>query len=279
MPARAAWRGFLRIRQLAVPVRAFTACRSTPDIALHQLHVGCGERVRQQRFCPVHGPVTSEEIGSGFEHEPGRCLPLDANDLVELQPPDEKGIDVDCFVPSSRIDPVHHSGRTYYLVPDGPMGQRPFGVLRDGLADCDRHGVARVVLSRREQLVIVRPLSRVLAMTVLEYAERVREVADYESDVGLHETGSAERELISNLIATMTDSELDLAAYRDPNVAGLVDLVERRLAQLGFERTGDDTEGDEARLIAALRASLAETGRSASANGGPLPARTGGVAS
>uniref|UniRef100_A0A7C2P4G0 Ku domain-containing protein n=1 Tax=Schlesneria paludicola TaxID=360056 RepID=A0A7C2P4G0_9PLAN len=262
MPARAAWKGFLHVNQLQVPVKAFTACSTQPEIALNQLHRGCGERIQQHKVCPVHGPLTADDIISGYQYAEGRFLPLEAADLEPLLPEDQKAITVDAFVSSTQIDPVYHSGRTYYVVPDGPPGQRPFCVLRDGLRQRDRHGVARVVMSGRELLVVLRPLGRLVAMTVLEYPQRVRSSLDYEGEVAGLTVSEAEQQLIRQLMDAMTDGDLDLTRYRDRYIDGLNALIERRLADVAPlpENGSLRVEADEANLVAALRASLAAAG-------------------
>ena len=104
MPARAAWKGFLQIRQLQVPVKIFSAASTQPEIPLNQLHGGCGQRIRQLKVCPVHGTVPTEGIVSGYQFAEGRYLPLAAEELAALEPEDGKAISVDCFVRSREID-------------------------------------------------------------------------------------------------------------------------------------------------------------------------------
>lgn len=268
MPARAAWKGFLQIRQLQVPVKAFTAASTQPEIPLNQLHDGCGQRIRQIKVCPVHGAITTEDIVSGYEFAEGRYLPLAADDLAALQAEDCKAISVDCFLPSREIDPVYHSGRTYYVVPDGPPGQRPFSVLRDGMRAADREGVSRVVMAHRELLVLLRPYGRLIAMTVLEFPQRIRASTEYEGEVSPIVPGAGELQLVGQLIEALGDREFELSRYRDRYVEGLNRLIERRLAEGDFaaegqplsETTSSFEQTDEATLIAALRASLAAAG-------------------
>jgi len=265
MPARAAWKGFLQIHQLQVPVKAFTATATQPEIVLHQLHADCGQRIRQLKTCPVHGGLTSESIVSGYECSDGCFLSIDAADLEALQPEDGKAITVDCFVESAVVDPVYHSGRTYYLVPDGPPSQRPFGVLRDGMRAGDRSAVSRVVMARRELLVLLRPMGRLIAMTVLDYPQRVRPAEDYESEVAAVTPGEQEQALIRQLIDALSDPDFDLARYSNPYIDGLTKLIERRLASanpIGASEQAPLGEpvADEAELIAALRATLAAAG-------------------
>lgn len=268
MPARAAWKGFLNIHQLQVPVKAFTAVSSQPEIALNQLHLGCGARVRQLKVCPIHGELTAAEIGAGYEFAEGQYLPLAADELQSLQAADTKEIAVDCFVAPETIDAAYHSGRTYYVVPDGPPGQRPFQVVRAGLLQSGRIGVSRLVINHREQLVLLRPLGRLLALTVLEYPQRVRSPDEYAGEVTDVAISPREQELALQLIGALTPTEFDLSRYRDRYIDGLSDLIERKLADssrevlpaaAGVASDGADAE-DDAALVAALRASLTAAG-------------------
>lgn len=259
MPARAAWKGFLQVSQLQIPVKAFTATSTQPEIALNQLHRDCGQRIRQTRQCPVHGELIMDDIVSGYEHAEGQYLPLDPNDLAALQAEDSKAIAVDCFVSSREIDAVYHSGRTYYVVPDGPPGQRPFGVLREGMRQTDRHAVSRIVVNHRELLVLLRPHGRLIAMTVLEYPQKVRSSTEYEGEVATIHPGAGEQQLIGQLIEALTDSAFDLTRYRDRYTDQLEALIQQRLADAAPPEAARE-ESDEAALVAALRASLSVAG-------------------
>lgn len=260
MPARAAWKGYLHVNQLAVPVRAFTACRTTPEIALNQLHRGCGQRIRQRKFCPTHGSVESVDIVSGFEYAHDQFLPLESEDLDALLPEDGKAITVSSFVDREAIDPVYYSGRSYYMVPDAPPGQRPFCVLRDGMAKLGRSALATVVIGRKELLVTLRPAYRLITMMVLEYPQRLRMAAEYEAEVTGLTTGPVEQQLISQLIEAMTDPSPDLTTFRDCYMDGLHQLIERRLGEQALATrpsSADEAPQEEQDLVAALRASLA----------------------
>lgn len=259
MPARAAWKGFLQISQLHIPVKAFTATSTQPEISLNQLHRDCGQRIRQTKQCPTHGELTTDAIVPGYEHAEGQYLPLDPDDIAALQPDDSKAIAVDCFVSSREIDAVYHSGRTYYLVPDGPPGQRPFGVLREGMLHSDRHAVSRIVVSHRELLVLLRPHGRLIAMTVLEYPQKVRSSVEYEGEVATVTPGAGEQQLIGQLIDALTDREFELTRYRDRYIDGLDALIQQRLAEASPPEANNE-EPDEAAMVAALRASLTVAG-------------------
>lgn len=272
MPARAAWKGFLNVHQLSIPVRAFTAVRTDPEVTLHQLHRGCGKRIRQPRLCPEHGEVTSDDIVSGYEYQTDCHVIVERESLDALLPEDNKAIRVDCFVDRETIDAVYHSGRTYYTVPESPTAQRAFCVLRDGMRQTARHAVAQVVINRREHLVVLRPLSRLVAMTVLEYPQRVRPVEEYEGEVLSVTAQANELQLIGELIAAMTDPDFDLTKYRDRYTDDLSTLLQQLIGAAEPTPAAVPEEAAPSAIEELLRSSLA-----AALSRTPIAAPTSGL--
>jgi hypothetical protein len=48
---RASWCGQLRIGDLCVPVKAYSAIATPPETPLRQLHTGCGQRIEYDQEC------------------------------------------------------------------------------------------------------------------------------------------------------------------------------------------------------------------------------------
>jgi len=262
MPTRSEWKGFLQISQLQFAVKAFSSCSREPDITFNQLHRDCGERIRQQKICPVHGPIESDAIISGYQVAEDQYIPFEPDEINDLKPDSNKAIAVECFIDSQAIDPVFHTGRTLYLVPSGPPDQRPFGVMREGMRGLGRHAFSRIVISGREQQVLLRPYGKLLAMTFVEYAQRVRKTSDYESEVATVVPGESELGIARQLIETMSDQKFDLERYRDEYMDRLTSLIEQRVAAADLMNKPEPTHGanDDDAFIAVLRASLAAAG-------------------
>ncbi len=55
--------------------------------------------------------------------------------------------------------------------------------LHQALAEENLWGLAQVVISSREQLVVLRPLEKLLAISVLHYAEELNKPAAYEDEL------------------------------------------------------------------------------------------------
>src|SRR5262249_45795212 len=78
------------------------------------------------------------------------------------------------FFAPELCDPLCFSGRSLYLVPDGPAAEPAYAVLCQALQQRQRWALGRVVLGGHRQLVVVRPLGTVLILLVLHYPEHVR---------------------------------------------------------------------------------------------------------
>ena len=170
---RSSWKGYLKLSLVSVPVRGYTANVAASEIRLHQLHEECHSRIRYQKTCPIHGEVPKEEIVSGYEYAKGEYVVIEPEELAKLKGERERAVTIDAVLSQHTIDPVYFTDKTYYLVPDGAVGQKPFALIQRCLADEELQAVGRVVLFGREELVLVRPVDKLLAMTALKYEAEV----------------------------------------------------------------------------------------------------------
>src|SRR5438067_12967292 len=130
MPARPAWKGFLKLSLVSLPVKAYTVTASEGgQIRLNQLHAECHSRINYKKTCPIHGEVSNDQIVSGFEYSKGQYVIVDPEELDKLRTEDEKSINIQTFIAEDAVDPMYYSGKTYYLVPDGPVGQKAYSVV------------------------------------------------------------------------------------------------------------------------------------------------------
>src|SRR5207237_3135590 len=131
----------------------------------------------------IHGEVTKDEIVSGYEYSKGSYVIVDPGELDKLRTENERAIAIDSFIHPADVDPAYFSGRTYYLVPDGRVAQKPYAVLREVMAKEERYGIARLVLSGREQIAVVRPLDHLLVLNTLSYADQIKTPASFEDEL------------------------------------------------------------------------------------------------
>lgn len=263
MSLRFSWEGFLRLNLITVPVKAFNvAISGKGKIGFHMIHAKCGNRIRYQKTCPVHGEVPNEEIVQGYEHAKGEYTLLDKKQLAQLRPDADKSISLDAFVAPEAIDPIYFGERAYYLTPDGRVAQKSYGVLQRAMAEKGRYAVGTMVFSGREQLVLVRPLGRLLAVHLLQYEEQVKKPAAFEEEVGEVEVAAKELELAESLVEASTPKDFNLGAYHDEQTGKLQAMIE---SKAGARKKGSPSKGEEPAIINlmdALRKSLEEAGHS-----------------
>jgi DNA end-binding protein Ku len=269
MAARTSWEGYLRLNLLSVPVKAYSATVSGGGrIGFHLLHAKCNSRIHYKKVCPIHGEVPNEEIVSGYEFAKGKYVTVEPEELDKLLPENEKSIDIDVFIRPKDLDPIYYDGRTYYLVPDGRVAQKPYAVLQRVMAEHERYAVATVIFSGREQLVLVRPMEGLLAMTMLSYEDQIKTPASFQDDVPDVSVGAAELKLAESLVEASTAHRFDFSKYEDQYSGKLTKLLEAKSAGKKVAPKKGHDEPVVINLMDALRKSLDRTKRGAAATNG-----------
>jgi DNA end-binding protein Ku len=92
-------------------------------------------------------------------------------------------IDIDSFVPKSEID-ERYVDSPYYLIPENKVALEAFAVIRDAMRDKSMVALGRVVLSKRERVIMLQPRGKGLLGTTLRYPYEVRDEEIYFGDIG-----------------------------------------------------------------------------------------------
>jgi len=257
-PSRTSWKGFLKLSLVSVPVKAFTASDSAGEIRLNQLHKGCNSRVKYQKVCPEHGELSSDSIVSGFERAKDEYVVVAPEELDKLRTKTDRAVSIDGFVPQAAIDGLFFAGKTHYLLPDGAAGERPYALLRHGMVENDVVAIAQVVMSGREQLVLVRPMGRLLVMTGLYYPQRVRQPAEFEEQVDDIDFKSEELALTNTLIGASKIDDFEYDKYTDQYVQKLKRVIDLKIQGQEIVQAPDHEEPKILNLMDALKKSVVE---------------------
>jgi DNA end-binding protein Ku len=258
MATRPSWEGYLRLNLLSIPVRAYSAAVSGRGrIGFNQIHANCGSRIRHMKVCPVHGEVATTEIVKGLEYAKGQYVIVETDELKKLHDIDEKAISVDVFIPTGSLDPVYYSGRSYFLIPGGKVGEKPFAVLQQVMSRQKREAIAKIVFAGRQQMAAIRPVDNLLAMTLLNYEEQVQKPDKFTSEVpDIANLSRQEISLAESLVEATTVKKFDYAVYHDEFESNLIALIEAKAKghRISAPRTKD--EPAVTNLMDALRKSL-----------------------
>ncbi len=184
---------------------------------------------------------------------------IDLDELEKLRAHDaDKAIRIDTFIQTSQIDPIYLSDTTYYLLPDGAAGQKPYSLLKEAMEQKEVCCIAKVVLHNREQLVIVRPLEDLLTMTVLRYKSQIKDPGAFRDELSTTEVSAEERTLAQTLIDETMSNEFDFSAYTDQYTERLTALIEAKVNGQEIVAPPEVETPRVVNLMEALRASVAQ---------------------
>ena len=257
MAPRSSWKGYLKLSLINVAVKAYTASSSSSgSIRLNQLHKECNSRIKYQKICPIHGEVRNDEIVSGYEYAKGQYVVVDPDEIDQLRRESDKAISVDAFIEANSLDPLYHSGRMYYLVPSDPVSQKPYALIRDAMDQMSVQAVAKVILSGKEQLVLLRPCDGLVAMQILNYDATVKQPDAFKDEIDDLDTGDDELSLAKTLIENLMQSEFDISAYEDEYTIKLRQLIEAKVEGRELVTPPEADQPQVINLMDALRMSV-----------------------
>lgn len=257
-PSRTSWKGFLKLSLISVPVKAFTANETSGEVHLNQLHKDCNSRIKYQKVCPEHGELKSDAIVSGYEHAKDQYVVVDPDELDKLRTKTDRAVSIDGFIPEQAVDGLYFSGKTHYLLPDGVAGDRPYALLHQGMVQNRVAAIAQVVMSGREQLVLLRPHGRMIVMTTLHYPQRVRKAGEFETELAEIVFKPEEVALTNTLIGASKVANFELERYSDQYVTKLKKLIAMKVQGQEVVQAPDHEEPKILNLMDALKKSVAE---------------------
>ncbi|HET7838129.1 MAG TPA: Ku protein [Rectinemataceae bacterium] len=268
MAAHASWKGFLKLSLVSVPVKAYTAAASGNEITLHQLHARTHARIQYKKFAPEVGEVSGDEIVKGYEYDKGQYVIIDDEELDKLRTESDKSIRIDGFIPPEALSPVYLGGKTYFLTPDGPVGQKPYRLLREGMEENKVCGIAEVVISQKEQVVLIQSIDGLLAMTVLNRKDEVKSASAFKDELTDPEATEAERSLADTLIKASIIKDFDFSRYKDEYKDKLTKLIQLKIEGKEVVQVHDPEEPKILNLMEALKRSVAEAQAAGGAKAG-----------
>jgi DNA end-binding protein Ku len=225
---RASWSGLLQLSLVAIPVKAYPAASTSQQIHFNQLHAGCGQRIRYEKHCPIHGKVEAGAIVSGYAYAPDQYVVIDQAELEPLRPPQERALCLERFLDPKELDPALFSGRTLYLLPDGLAAQHAFAVLTQVLDQRRKWALGRVVMGGHRVLALVRPCAPFLALHVLHFPEHLRSAAAL-PPLSHQATASPEEQQLAGLLIDAACQPIVWSEYQDDSAEKLRTLIQAKL--------------------------------------------------
>ena len=268
MPARAYWKGQIRLALVSIPIEVYPATKSGAAISFHQIHEPSGKRIRYEKVAPGVGPVDRDEIIKGFEISRGNYVLLDEQEIEAVKIESRRTLELVQFVEADEIDVLYYE-KPYFVVPADDLAEEAYTVLREALRKARKVGIGQLAVRGREQLVSVKPCGRGLVMEVLRYADEVQKAQGYFRDIEDSKPDADLLDLATALIDKKT-APFKPAEFHDRYVDALHRLIDKKAKSRSSKRILEDVgepirgKGNVIDLMAALKKSVGSTTQSSS---------------
>jgi DNA end-binding protein Ku len=255
-PPRPYWKGYLKLSLVSCPIALYTATSSGERVAFRQINKKTGNRLRQQLVDEETGkPIDPDDKGRGYEVDKGVYLRIEDEEIDAIAIESSHTIEIDAFVPKSEID-ERYVDSPYYLVPENKVALEAFAVIRDAMRGKSMVALGRVVLSKRERVVMLQPWGKGLLGTTLRYPYEVRDERPYFDDIGDIQIPKDMLALASHILETKA-AKFDPAKFHDRYEAAIVAMLEEKKAGMPVSKKRElprIVAGTD--LMAALRQSI-----------------------
>ncbi len=266
MAPRPNWKGYLKLSLVSCSIALYPATSASERVSFNQINKNTGNRIRYKKVDAETGDeVELSDIIKGYQVEKGVYVTVDDEELEALQVESNHTIEVDKFVPLSGIDERYFDA-PYYICPNDEVGQEAFAVIREAMKAKKVVGVGRVVISKRERPIILRPLGKGLEGITLRYPYEVRSENGYFEELPDLKLQPDMVKLAGDIIESKV-GEFDPSEFVDHYEVAVVEMLKKKRAGKPIEKGGSTPRPvNVVNLMDALR-------RSAQSERRPLPKR------
>lgn len=177
------WKGYLRLALVSAPISLYSAVSSTEKVRFNQINRQTGRRIRQRMVDEGTGePVEAHDKIRGFEIDKDVYVTFEDDEIESVAIQTSQTVDIDVFVPRDQID-NRYLDTPYYGAPTGRVGTEAFATIRDAMKQKDLVALGRVVIGKRERVVMLQAWEKGMVATSLRYPYEIRDESPYFSDL------------------------------------------------------------------------------------------------
>ena len=184
-------------------------------------------------------------------------IPVEDDELDAVAVESTHTIEIDSFVPREQID-ERYLDSPYYLTPDDKVGQDAFAVIREAMRDKGMVALARVVLSKREHVIMLQPWDKGLMGTTLRYPYEIRDAKEYFDDIPNVKVAPDMLKLAEHILKNKA-ANFDPSQFVDHYEEAVVDMLKKKQAGIPAPRERAAARPQNVvNLMDALRRSIAQ---------------------
>ena len=258
VPGRPFWKGYLKLSLVSCPIALHTGTTSTERVSFRQINKKTGNRLRQQLVDEVtREPVEGENKGRGYEYSKNAYIPVGDDELDAIAIESSHTIEIDLFVPREQID-ERYLDSPYYITPNDQAGQDAFAVIREAMRGKSMAALGRVVLAKRERVIMLEPWDKGLMATTLRYPYEIKEAKEYFDDIPNVKVEPDMLKLAEHILQSKA-ADFDPAQFVDHYEEAVVEMLKKKQAGMPVSREQAVPRArNVVNLMDALRRSIAQ---------------------
>ncbi len=255
MAPRPNWKGYLKLSLVSCSVALYSATTTSERIRFNILNKKTGNRVRNLVIdSETEEPVEQEDRVKGYQFEKGQYVQVEDDELDEVALESTHTIDIESFVPREEVDEIYLD-ESYYIVPNDKVAYEAFAVIRDAMEKEDLVGVARVVLYRRERILMLQPRGKGLMATALRYNNEVRAEDSYFDEIPSVKVPGDMLDLATHILKSKK-AKFDPDKFEDRYETALSALIRAKQAGKPAPKASEPKPSNVVNLMDALRKSV-----------------------
>lgn len=264
MAPRPSWKGYLKLSLVSCSVALYSATSTSERIRFNIINRKTGNRIRNQVVdAETEEPVEQEDRVKGYQVEKGQYILVEDEELDEVALESTHTIDIEKFVPRDEVDEIYLD-ESYYIAPNDKVAYEAFAVIREAMRKEDLVGIARVVLYRRERILMLQPRGDGLMATALRYRSEVRDEKSYFDEIPSVKVPADMLNLAVHILESKK-AHFKPEEFEDRYEDALVELIKAKQAGKPAPKAPEAKPSNVINLMDALRRSVkAEKGSGAS---------------
>ena len=235
IPARPYWKGYLKLSLVTCPIALYTASSSTERISFRQINKQTGNRLRQQLVDEVtREPVEGPDKGRGYEYAKNAYIPVEDDELDAIAIESNHTIEIDSFVSREQID-QRYLDNPCYVIPNDKAGHDAFAVIREAMRGKGMVALGRVVLAKRERVIMLEPWDKGLMGTTLRYPYEIKDAKEYFGDIPDVKVEPAMLKLAEHIVQNKA-ADFDSSRFVDRYEDAIFDMLRKKQAGIDVSR-------------------------------------------
>jgi len=268
---RSNWKGYLKLSLVSASIAIYPATSSSEKVSFNRLNRKTGNRIKLQNVDAVSGEtVTRDDMIKGYEVGKDQYVQVEDEELAEIAIESSHTVEIEKFVPKASIDDRYRD-TPYYIAPEDKVGQEAFAVIRDAMKKKKMVGIGRVVMARRERMMMLEPFEKGIMGTTLHYPYEIRSEEAVFEEIPEMKLPDQMIGLAETIIDKMT-GEFEPEKFEDRYENAMIELIRSKQAGLPAPKEKPTARpANVVNLMDALRRSIEAGG-----GGPPEAAKPGG---